>query len=386
MKNVLFIAILVCSGMAIVMATPTSAHAQCYLPVYQPSNTPTLSRTGGNSVSGRTALSLGQVAQGDWQVYLSAHLWFVPEGSSVWSYVTSTEGMIQIPNGTQAGLTFASPTVQATLQPRGNGSYQITLTAYGVCSGQAIPLSASYPVPSSIVSVRRPTLDNRDILGVWWFGEEGKRDPDNGYYDAMGIWGTPNWNGTLTYFILQGEDKVRLGCTSCNNTIVYGTAPSSGCALDVKVQAHLDGFYAESPIELIVNRPAGRVPDWQYYNSAIPGGYWSKDFFVFTDLCGYGMTSVAHHERFTGGYEVYWPDDVGSFWTVPPAEHGWTEYKNVSNTYDDIQRACTTDDCEPATVVPSGYTIKRRASSILRHPAWEFTDFLPVSLRRERAC
>ena len=28
----------------------------------------------------------------------------------------------------------------------------------------------------------------------------------------------------------------------------------------------------------------------------------------------------------------------------------------------------------------------RRASSILRHPAWEFTDFLPVSLRRERAC
>jgi hypothetical protein len=30
--------------------------------------------------------------------------------------------------------------------------------------------------------------------------------------------------------------------------------------------------------------------------------------------------------------------------------------------------------------------VVRRASSILRHPAWEFTELLPLFLRRESAC
>ena len=43
-------------------------------------------------------------------------------------------------------------------------------------------------------------------------------------------------------------------------------------------------------------------------------------------------------------------------------------------------------DSSGASQQPEKEAAARRASSILRHPAWEFTDFLPVSLRRERAC
>jgi len=40
----------------------------------------------------------------------------------------------------------------------------------------------------------------------------------------------------------------------------------------------------------------------------------------------------------------------------------------------------------PKAVREIGHRYERRVSSILRHPAWEFTDLLPMSCRREPAC
>ena len=102
-----------------------------------------------------------------------------------------------------------------------------------------------------------------------------------------------------------------------------------------------------------MNRPASRYPQAQYKNFAAPGGYWSQDYFTFTDLCSLSMSSVAHHETFPGGIKSYWPGGAGSFWTTPPPENHWTAYTQGQwVTHDDIVRICQDANCNPQTVIP----------------------------------
>jgi hypothetical protein len=206
-----------------------------------------------------------------------------------------------------------------------------------------------------------------DLQGIWWFGEIGKDDAPNGYYSSAAIEGTPNWAGTLTYTISQGSTKAQLTCTNCNNTVVQAKAPSGGCTQDVTIEASADGFSAAAPVRFCVNRPAGRYPSSLYSNIAYGGGYWSKDYFTFTDLCAWSMSTVAYHERFPGGINYYWPGNVGSFWTSAPTAAGWTVYRDGDQwiTYDDIQAVCVDEGCSPQTVPPSGYTLSRSGISSL---------------------
>ena len=139
---------------------------------------------------------------------------------------------------------------------------------------------------------------------------------------------------------------------------------TSGCSQDVTVTASADGFMAVAPVMLMVNRPAGRYPQQTYYNNAFyseelqGSGYWSKDFFTFTDLCSMSMSSVAHRESFPGGIS---PGSASPQWlTVPPAS-GWDAYRMDDwSTWDDIIMVCTaTINCAPITVAPSSPIFSR---------------------------
>jgi hypothetical protein len=282
--------------------------------------------------------------------------------------VNYSEQATSIQNGTATGFTYGSNLVQSSLQPRGNGDYQVTITSHGYCGGQDIPLTPQNPAPSAIVSVSRPTITvPGNLQGIWWFGEIGKDDAQNGYYSSAVIEGTPNWVGTLTYTISQGSTKAQLTCTNCNNTVVQAKAPSGGCTQDVTLTASADGFLAAAPVKLCVNRPAGRYSSSLYSNSAAVNGYWSKDYFTFTELCVMSMSTVAHHEKFPGGIKYYWPGNVGSYWTDAPTAHGWSAYRDGDQwvTYDDIVRSCADAGCSPQTVIPSGYTLSRSGISSL---------------------
>ncbi len=334
----------------------------CLLVVEQPSGTPTVTRAGGNTVFGQGSLRLSAPAIGNWLVYLRARINFRPAGSSVWSEVNYNEASTSISNGAATGVTFTSGLpAQASLEPRGNGDYQVTIAAHGICGGLDVQLTPSNPAPSNILPISRPTItttiNNVPILGVWWFGAVGKDDVPNGYYSSATILGTPNWNGTLTYSITQGTDKMQLTCTNCNNTVAQAKAPSGGCGQDITITANAQGFSAAAPVRLMVNRPASRYPQATYKNFAAPGGYWSQDYFTFTDLCSLSMSSVAHHETFPGGIKSYWPGGAGSFWQTPPMAFGWTAYRDTQwTTWDDIVATCPDTNCNPQSVIPSGVT------------------------------
>ncbi len=342
----------------------------CQLNVTQPAGTPSVIRFGGNAVLGSVSLRLTSAASGNWLVYLTAHLNFRPQGGSTWTEVNYGTSATSISNGTAFGFTYSSGSVQTGLQPRGNGDYQITVTSYGVCGANTYPLTPTNPVPSNILPVARPTITTNGIQGVWWFGTIGMEDAANAYYTAAAIVGTPNWNGTLTYSISQGATKVQLSCTNCNTTAAQAREASGGCTQDVTITASADGFMAAAPVKLMVNRPAGRYPSSTYLNSAVPGGYWSKDYFTFTDLCSYSMSSVAYHERFSGSYKSYWPGVFSSYWSTPPQPAGWTAYRQDKwTTWDDIVSVCADAGCIPTSVSPSGLTTSRSGSASLMQQA-----------------
>jgi len=358
--------ILVC-----ILVSDTISAQTCQLFVEQPTGAPTVTRAGGNTVWGQGSLRLTSPASGDWLVYLWVHLKFRAQGAETWSEVNYSEQATSIPNGTATGFTYSAGLVQATLQPRGNGDYQTTITSHGGCGGQDNPLTPQNPAPSEILSVSRPTLDALGLNGIWWFGVIGKEDATNGYYSSALIKGTPNWNGTLTYTISQGSDKVQLTCTNCNDTVAQAKAPSGGCTQDVIITASAGGFLAAAPVRFCVNRPAGRYSSSIYSNIAASGGYWSKDYFTFTELCSLSMSTVAYHEKFPGGIKSFWPGGAGSYWTGAPASAGWSKYRNDDTwvTYDDIVRSCVDAGCSPQTVTPSRNTLSRGdISSLMQDP------------------
>ena len=318
-------------------------------------------RTGGNTVLGQGALHLTEPAIGTWLVYLRAHLHFRPSGSGTWTEINYGERSTLISNGAAINTTYYSPNVEAPLEQRGNGDYRVTLSQHGVCGGVDWQLSPGNNAISNPVSVTRPTITTNGILGAWWFGAIGKDDASNGYFSSAPIYGTPNWNGTLTYSITQGADKIQLTCTNCNNTVAQAKAASASCALDITVTASAQGFLAAAPVRLIVNRPAGRYPQPTYYNGASANhGYWSKDHFTFTDLCALSMSSVAHHERFPGTFTSYWPGGAGAYWTTAPQADGWTQYTvDQWVTHDDIVVGCDDPNCNPTTVSPPAFTFLR---------------------------
>lgn len=318
---------------------PHVLHGQCLLVVNQPTATPTLTRSSGNQVSGSASLQTTQKVQGDWVVYLTAHLNFRSGGGS-WSEVAISTGTAQIYNGTVQAA-FGSGTATAALEPRGNGDYQITLTAYGICNTTNVPLTPPNATPSPIVTVTRPTITSNGILGMWWFGSVGKEDAANGYYNSVAITGNSNSQWTLSYNISQGTDKVKLTCTGCNNTVAQAKAPSGGCTRDVVISASVTGFSAAAFVTLAVNRPAGRSPSSIYNNGPVNNGYWSKDYFTFTDRCILSMPSVAYHETFPGAYLSFWPGGAGTYWTTAPAAAGNAAYRyDAYTTYDDIISDC----------------------------------------------
>jgi len=335
----------------------------CSLRVDQLPGTPTVTRTSGNNIVGQGFLRLHTPAIGNWLVYLRAHLQFQPTASSPWTEVNYNETITNINSGTGTGFSYSSGPVQASLQPRGNGNYRTTISSRGICGGNVIPLNPENPAPSGIVSVARPTIVPKDgAQGIWWFGAVGKDDAANGYYSYVPITGTPNWTGTLTYAVTQNPVKVQLSCTNCNSPVAQAVAVStSGCSQDVSVTASVDGFMAVSSVLLMVNRPAGRYSTEQYFNSPVPGGYWSKDYFIFTDLCSMGMPSVAHRESFPGGIKYYWPGSPGSvssYWTSTPPEIGaWEGYTLPPwSTHDDIIVQCVDPAaCLPQSVEPSSH-------------------------------
>ena len=192
------------------------------------SNSATVTRAGGNTVWGQGSLKLSAPAVGNWLVYLRAHLKFRPLGSTAWTEVTYAEQATSITSGAATGFTYSAGLAQADLQSRGNGDYQVTLTQHGVCGGQDVPLDPANPAPSSVVSVSRPQITTNGILGMWWFGAIGKDDSPNGYFSYAQVVGNANWNGTLSYSITQGSDKIQLSCTNCNTTIAQAKAPSGG--------------------------------------------------------------------------------------------------------------------------------------------------------------
>jgi len=345
----------------------------CQLFVEQPPNTPTVTRANGNTVWGQGTLRLTAPASGNWVVYFRARINFRPQGSSVWTEVTYAEQATSISHGSPIGFTYSTGLAQASLQPRGNGEYQVTISSHGTCGGTSnIPLTPpGGTVPSPVLPVLRPTITTDGILGVWWFGAVGKDDDPNGYYSSVAISGNSNWAGTLTYTITQGSTKVQLTCTNCNNTVAQAIAPSGMCGQDVTITASANGFAAADPVRLMVNRPAGRYSQFTYYNSPIPGGYWSKDHFTFTDLCTMSMSSVAHRESFPGGIKSYWPGGYSSFWSSTPEAHGWSRYRvDQWVTYDDIQVACADADCVPQSTNPSpAFVINREQMlSLMQQP------------------
>ncbi|HWQ54733.1 MAG TPA: hypothetical protein VN442_13695 [Bryobacteraceae bacterium] len=237
---------------------PTGLYGQCYLRV---TGSPTLSRSGGNQVSGGIKLKNDQPVIGNWVVYLTAYLDYRANSSSEWTRVTSVAAQpTSIYNGTTTGMAAYSADVSGTLELRGNGDYRVTYASHGICGGQDTDLAPNPTTPSNIVSVARPTITTNGIAGMWWLN--GISDPTAGFYDTAQVVGnTGGYSGTLTYQIVSGSQKARLTCTQCNTTGVQATATTNVCAQDVEVKASLGGFYAASSVKLAVNtiKPAIRT-------------------------------------------------------------------------------------------------------------------------------
>jgi hypothetical protein len=225
---------LMVSAWLLALAHCAALAQSCLLIVEQPVNSPSVIRASANQVLATGSLKLSQPAIGSWLVYLKLHLKFRPAGSGTWTEVDYYETMTSVPAGSQTGFSLSSGPIQKTLEPRGNGDYQSTLTTHGVCGGTDYPLTPTNPSPSTTITVRRPTISS-NMAGMWWFGEVGKNDVANRYYSAVTLTGTPNWEGTLAYSITQGETRARLSCTNCNSPQVDALAPSAGCAADVEV-------------------------------------------------------------------------------------------------------------------------------------------------------
>jgi hypothetical protein len=292
---------------------------------------------------------------------------YINFSSGGWTQVASQTQTTQAYNGTNTGQAgFTSGTVTAALDPRGNGDYQVTIASDGICGNQDYNLTPNAP-SSGTVSIARPTISS-SVYGMWWFGAVGKNDSNNGYYDTATIQGSPNWSGaTLTYAITQGNSYARLTCTNCNTASAQAIAQAPanpGCAADVVVSASLNGFKAASTLGLVVNSAAGRLPAEDYTNlSTLDGGYQSQDYFIFTDKCGYGMSSVAYHEQFSGMYHTYWPGGASSFWSSPPSAAGWSAYTLPPNlTNDVIKNRCVDSGCTPQTVAPNPSTLSGRSN------------------------
>lgn len=292
----------------------------------------------------------------------------IPESTTTLNSTTATETLFGVVAGPQLNNTL-------TLNSRGSGEYSVSMSTSASLSGggtgctgptanlplinvttqQPIQLGESAPFP-----VLRPTIvTTNNAQGIWWFGAVGLNDAPNGYYSSVPIIGNPNWSGTLTYSVTQNPVKVQLSCLNCNNPVAQAVAVStSGCSQDVTITASADGFMAVAPVMLMVNRPAGRYPQPTYYNNALYSeelqgwGYWSKDFFTFTDLCSMSMSSVAHRESFPGGIL---PGSASPQWLGVPVASGWDSYRMDNwSTWDDIIMVCTASiNCNPVTVAPS---------------------------------
>jgi hypothetical protein len=100
----------------------------CSLEVDQPPDTPTVIRTAGNTLIGRSALRVAtHPAYGNWLLYHTTHVSFRPLGGGNFSEVGYSTASYTVPNGTTIGTTHDIATDAVYLQPRGDGEYRAGL-------------------------------------------------------------------------------------------------------------------------------------------------------------------------------------------------------------------------------------------------------------------
>lgn len=290
-------------------------------------------------VFGQGSLRLTAPSVGNWLVYLRARINFRPLGSSVWSEVTYAETSTSI-SGKAIGFTYSSGLAQANLEPRGNGDYQVTIAAHGICGGQDVPLTPSNPAPSNILPVSRPTITGpggtAGPYGIWWLG--GGSDDSNGYFNRVTLSVNANGSpGSPTWSVPFGANKVSLSCTSCTSPLVTSTQPSSNCTYDVGVRVNYGGFNSENLYVLNVNAPfyvqSGGLSSTSNYGG---DGWLTVVPYLNRDRCTYPMPSIALNETF-GQF-------TPSSWTKPTA--GGTATYGGYTWYDQIfVTGCT--NCVP---------------------------------------
>jgi hypothetical protein len=272
----------------------------CELVLDQPPNTPTVTRTGGNSMAGNASLRIAQhPAYGSWTLRVTAYVEFRTPGGN-FGIVAFQGSENSVPAGAPIGQTFGALVTGVPLEPRGDGDYRITVSATGLCNGTWYTLTPNNPLPSPTLTVLRPRITTNGIFGMWWLG--GISDPaggpgGTGLWDQAQIVGTRNCTtGTcpsesLSYSITHtGSGRATLTCTSCDTTNAKAAAPSSYCnERDITVTANLSGFYAAEPVQMTVNtfRNARRITAKPPVSttSAYQGGWLTEIFYHLDDLC-----------------------------------------------------------------------------------------------------